>query len=44
MNGFVKQAIKDRASGKGVSGPRALVLAAAAGVAAAGVTYRVMRS
>jgi hypothetical protein len=44
MCGTVKRALFERASGKRPSPPRALVVAAAAGAAVAGITYRVMRS
>lgn len=44
MRGAIKRAVFDRASGKRPSPPRALVVAAATGVAAAGIAYRVMRS
>jgi hypothetical protein len=44
MRGAIKRAVADKASGKRPSAPRALVVAAAAGAAAAGITYRVMRS
>jgi len=44
MCGVVKRAVADKASGKRPSAPRALVVAAAAGAAAAGIVYRMMRS
>lgn len=44
MRGVIKRAVMDKASGKRPSAPRALVVAAATGAAAAGFVYRVMRS
>ena len=44
MKGFMKRVAADRVSGNGVSSPRALLAASAAGAAAAVVTYRVLRS
>ena len=43
MSGIIKRAVADRVGGKRPSAPRAIVAAAAAGAAAAGLTYRVLR-
>jgi hypothetical protein len=43
MTGMVKRVLTERARGKQPSAPRAMVAAAALGVAAAGITYRVLR-
>jgi len=43
MSGFVKQVFVDRVGGKRPGPARALVAATAVGVAAAGITYRVLR-
>jgi hypothetical protein len=43
MAGMVKRALAERVGGKRPSPLRAVVAAAAAGVAAAGITYRVLR-
>ncbi|HEY1596046.1 MAG TPA: hypothetical protein VGF74_11665 [Thermoleophilaceae bacterium] len=43
MTGMVKRVLAERAGGNRPSAPRAIVVAAAAGVAAAGITYRVLR-
>jgi len=44
MRGVLKKAVKERASGGRPSSPRALLVASAAGAAAAVLTYRVMRA
>jgi hypothetical protein len=43
MAGMVKRVLAERAGGKRPSVPRAIATAAALGVAAAGITYRVLR-
>jgi hypothetical protein len=43
MTGLVKRVFADRARGRRPGAPQAMVAAAAAGVAAAGITYRVLR-
>jgi hypothetical protein len=43
MSGFIKNVIADRVGGKRPSPVRAVAAAAAAGVAAAGITYKVLR-
>lgn len=43
MSGIIKRAVAERLGGGRPSPTRALVAAAAAGVATAGVTYRVLR-
>ena len=43
MAGFVKQVVTDRMGGKKPSVFRAVAAAGAVGVAAAGLTYRVLR-
>lgn len=43
MVGVVKNAITDRLTGKRPAAPRAIVAAAVVGVAAAVITYRVLR-
>jgi hypothetical protein len=43
MKGVIKRAVSERISGKKPNPARAIVTAAAAGVAAAGITYRVLR-
>jgi hypothetical protein len=43
MLGILKRAVAERAGGKRPSPARAIVAATAAGAAAAGITYRVLR-
>jgi hypothetical protein len=43
MSGVIKQAFSDRIGGKRPSPVRALAAATVAGVAAAGITYKVLR-
>jgi hypothetical protein len=43
MTGIVKRVVAERIGGKRPSPVRAIVAAAAAGAAAAGITYRVLR-
>lgn len=43
MTGMVKRAVAERIGGKRPPLARAIVTAAAAGVAVAGITYRVLR-
>ena len=44
MKGYLQRVAGDRLGGKRPSPVRAVVAATAAGVAAAGITYRVLRS
>jgi hypothetical protein len=44
MKRLIARAVADKASGERPSVPHALFVAAATGVAVAGVTYRVLRS
>jgi len=43
MSGFLQRVVADRVSGGRPSPVRAMIAAAAAGAAAAGVTYRLLR-
>jgi len=43
MTGFVKRVVADRIGGKRPAAARAMIVSAAAGAAAAGLTYRVLR-
>lgn len=43
MAGMVKRVLAERAGGKRPSAPRAMFAAAATGLAAAGLTYKVLR-
>jgi hypothetical protein len=43
MTGIIKRAVSERIHGKRPNPARAIVTAAAMGVAAAGITYRVLR-
>jgi hypothetical protein len=43
MNGFIKDVLADRFGGKRPNPARAIAAAAAAGLTAAGITYRVLR-
>jgi hypothetical protein len=44
VTGFVKRAVADRIAGRQPSPFRAIAAATAAGAAAAGITYRALRS
>jgi hypothetical protein len=43
MSGIVKRAFSDRVGGKRPNPAHAIVASAAAGIAAAGITYKVLR-
>jgi len=44
MRAFIGKVVAQRAAGDRPSAPRAVVVAAAAGAVAAGITYRALRS